>query len=396
MKKICITCMSVLALTTAFTGNLFAQQKVKVKANVKSYVKADAKADKDDDEDWSWGNNRVPGTWDASLENDQINIQFYGKHWSNGRNFPAAEFGKLPEGNVGEFSLTRESGKITFKGVFEGRFGHGSYTFDENAEFKAYLSQKGYTGLDNAFMMNVFFTDVNKGYFDVLKTNGYPSISNAQFKDLVEQNMNQKLLAKYFDLIKTEGYGHQSLEKLVELREHGVRPGFIRNFQQMGYKKISLDQALNLRDHGVTPAYVNELKKMGYPDMTLNKAQDLRDHGVSSSYLASLHNLGYKNITLDRAQELRDHGVSADFLARMHDIGYKLSLEKAQELRDHGVTPDFIKGVHALGFKDLSLEKAQELREHGVSLAYMQRVKSKNLSNITTLDDYIKLKDTGF
>mgnify|MGYP001549927359 FL=1 len=80
----------------------------------------------------------------------------------------------------------------------------------------------------------------------------------------------------------------------------------------------------------------------------------------------------------------------------MHDMGYKLSLEKAQELKDHGVSPDFIKGIQSLGFKGLSLEKAQELRDHGVSLAYIQRVKGKNLPNVTTLDDYIKLRDTGF
>ncbi|MES2112254.1 MAG: hypothetical protein V4577_26090, partial [Bacteroidota bacterium] len=157
MKKISIACLSVLALTTAFIGSASAQQKAKAKAEIKAATKTAAKTEKDGDDDWSFGGNRAPGTWDAVVEGDKVNIQFYGKHWSNGRDFPVAEFGKLPEGNISEFSLTRESGKITFKGVFESRFGHGSYTFDENAQFKAYLQQKGYTGLDNEFMMNVSF-----------------------------------------------------------------------------------------------------------------------------------------------------------------------------------------------------------------------------------------------
>src|SRR3569833_2557636 len=134
MKKILITCLSVIALTAAFTGGSFAQQKAKVKAN----VKANVKAEKDDDDDWSWGGNHGPGTWDAVVEGDQVNIQFFGKHWSNGRNFPVAEFGKLPEGNISEFSLTRESGKKTNKDEKENQNRHSSYTFEENAQFKAY------------------------------------------------------------------------------------------------------------------------------------------------------------------------------------------------------------------------------------------------------------------
>lgn len=91
------------------------------------------------------------------------------------------------------------------------------------------------------------------------------------------------------------------------------------------------------------------------------------------------------------------HGVSPKFISSIQDMGYKnITLDKAQELKDHGVNPEFISDVQKLGFKDLTLEKAQELRDHGVTVAYMQKVKSKNLDNIKTLDDYIKLRDTGF
>src|SRR5882757_3726288 len=156
MKKIIITCLSVMVLVTAFSSNLFSQQKAKTE-----------KKEKNDDEDnWNFNNNRAPGTWDSVIKDDQVNIQFYGARWSSGRNFPLSELGALPNGKTGEFSLNREAGKMTFKGVFESQFGHGSYQFVENTQFKAYLAQRGYKNLDDQLMLDVFFTDINKAYFD--------------------------------------------------------------------------------------------------------------------------------------------------------------------------------------------------------------------------------------
>lgn len=389
MKKTLITCLSVLALLTAFSGSVLSQQKQKIKV-AKPPVN-------NDDDSWTFDDKRSPGTWDAVIDADHVNIQFYGMHWSLGRNIPSSELGSLPTDKIADFVLNREAGKALFKGVFQGRFGHGTYQFEENVQFKAYLAQRGFKGLDNELMMNVFFTDINKGYFDYLKENGYANITSDQFKDLAEQDLSHKKLTEYFDLFKTEGYGHQSIDKIVELREHGVSARFVNGFHQMGFKNFSLDKALELRDHGVSPEFITEFTKMGYKDISLDKAIDLRDHGVNPAFINSIQKMGYGTLTLDKAQELRDHGVSPKFISSIQDMGYKnITLDKAQELKDHGVNPEFIGGVQKLGFKDLTLEKAQELRDHGVTVAYMQKVKSKNLNNIKTLDDYIKLRDTGF
>ncbi|MFB9845529.1 hypothetical protein [Mucilaginibacter ginsenosidivorans] len=377
-KKTIISCFAVLTLSTSFAGTAFSQQKAK----------------SEDEEQDRWGHS--PGTWDAVVKDGIVNIQFYGRHWSNGRNFTMAELGTLPAGKIGEFTLSRESGKMTFKGVFQDHWGHGSYTFEQNASFKSYLEQKGYSGLDDELMLAVFFTDINKAYFDFMKDNGYPSISNDQFKDLAEQNMSRKVLEDYFTMFKAEGYGHQPIDKLVELREHGVTAKYIASIHQMGYKGFSLDKALELRDHGVTADYIASLKKMGDPNVTLDQAQDLRDHGVTTEYVASLKKLGYPNMTLDKAQELRDHGVTVEYVNSMQKLGYKdITLDKAQDLRDHGVTAGFIKSINDLGFKNISLEKAEDLRNHGVTASYIKKMKSKGIK-LDTLDDFIKLRDTGF
>ena len=154
MKKIIITCLSALLLVGAFSSTSFSQQKAKAEKKENK--------DKDDDEDWNFNGSHSPGTWDAVIKDDQVNIQFFGPHWSSGRNFPLSELGTLPNSKMGEFSLSREAGKITFKGVFETRWGHGSYQFEENAQFKAYLTQHGYKGLDNQLMLDIFCSILNK------------------------------------------------------------------------------------------------------------------------------------------------------------------------------------------------------------------------------------------
>src|SRR6202012_6127249 len=102
MKKIIINILSIAVLITTFYGTALSQQK--------------AKADKDDDDDNRSWNGRTPGTWDAVIKDGMVNIQFYGKNWSNERDFNAAEFGALPTEKISEFSLTRESGKMICHG----------------------------------------------------------------------------------------------------------------------------------------------------------------------------------------------------------------------------------------------------------------------------------------
>ena len=185
-------------MLTLFCGTGFSQNKTKVVVKEKTR-----------DEDWSgnihssWPNSK-PGTWDAVIKDGEINIQFYGKDWTDGRNFNVSDFGMLPMDKVGEFTLTRDAGKASFKGVFQDHWGHGTYHFEENVAYKSWLEQKGYTGLNEEMMFSVFTTDISKAYFDYMKESGYATISNEQFKDLAEQDMNRKVMEDYFNLFKTE------------------------------------------------------------------------------------------------------------------------------------------------------------------------------------------------
>jgi ketosteroid isomerase-like protein len=224
MKKIIVSCLFAAVLMSAFTGGALAQQKKKI-----------------DDDDQQGRSAWSPGTWDATIKGGGVNIRFYGNHWSSECHLDTAGLATLPTRGTGEFNLTREAGKITFKGVFQGHWGHGTYKFEEDTAFKSYLEQKGYS-VDDELMMSVFKTDINKGYFDFLKENGYAQISNEQFKGLVRQGMSREVLAAYFNAFKTEGDGHQPLDDLIGMWEHGVTPGNIKGNHGRRYQSFSPDK----------------------------------------------------------------------------------------------------------------------------------------------------------
>jgi hypothetical protein len=360
MKKILVAGLSVLLLSAS-------QSQAQAPVNVKVKVKTSNEG-RDDDGWTNFSGRHVPGTWIAYIENEKVYIQFTGEDWDTGRSFLLSELGTPPNGNEGTFKVTREAGTVTFKGIFAAGKGHGFYTFAENPTFKSYLEQKSYSGLNKQLMLDIFFTDINKSYFEFLKVNGYATVSNEQLKDLAQQDLSRKVMEDYFSLFKTESWGHPSLNKIVELREHGVNARFVNSFHQMGYKEnIPLDKALELRDHGVSPEFITSIQKMGYEKISLDKAVELQDHGVNPEFIYSMQKMGYKGVTLDRAQELIDHGVNTNF----------------------------IKSIYALGFKDLTLDKAQELIDHGVTADFIKKMRNKGVK-VQTLDEYIRLQDTGF
>jgi len=49
----------------------------------------------------------------------------------------------------------------------------------------------------------------------------------------------------------------------------------------MGYKEVSLDKAIELRDHGVTPGFIAAFKKKIGKLLELNDYIKLRDAGIN-------------------------------------------------------------------------------------------------------------------
>lgn len=326
----------------------------------------DTKSDNDDD---SYGSDFPdnPGLWSALIVDDQVHIQFGGHHWNSGATFSLTELGPIPTDKQGSITVKRDAGTVTFNGIFEGKRGHGTYSYEEDPTFKSYLVQEGFSTISEALMIHLYFTNINKAYFAFMKENGYTGITMSELKHLAEENMNQHIMTNYLELFQKDKYGKVTLDKIVELREHGVSPNFIVRFHDMGYADVPLDKAVELKDHGVDPEFVEEMKKIGQRNITLDEAIRLRDHGVSASFVRDLTEMGYTDITLEKAVELVDHGVSTNFVRGFREIGFKdLSLDQAVRLVDHGVSVDFVKRMQEKGLKNLTLDEYVRLRDGGM------------------------------
>jgi beta-lactamase regulating signal transducer with metallopeptidase domain len=146
---------------------------------------------------------------------------------------------------------------------------------------------------------------------------------------------------KSTDAINYLGFQNLSLDKLIEMKEHGVTADFILNLRKMGYTGISPDQAIRLRDHGVTIEYINSLIGMGYQPIDLGQAVELRDHGVTTDFIGRLNELGFTHISLEKARELVDHGVNADYIAACKKkFGKLFELNDYIKLRNAGINPE--------------------------------------------------------
>jgi len=47
------------------------------------------------------------------------------------------------------------------------------------------------------------------------------------------------------------GYDRVSVDKLIEMRIHGVNAGFIRDIQSRGWKDVTVDELIQMRIHGI-------------------------------------------------------------------------------------------------------------------------------------------------
>ncbi|HXB09104.1 MAG TPA: M56 family metallopeptidase [Puia sp.] len=137
------------------------------------------------------------------------------------------------------------------------------------------------------------------------------------------------------------GYRNLSLDKLIQLKEHGVTAEYIQSFRQMGYPELSPDQAIELHDHGVTVEFIREIQEMGYKISSLRQARELVDHGVNVEYIRSLKDMGFTGIGLEEATRARDHGVTGDYIAACKKrFGKLFELKDYIKLRDAGINPE--------------------------------------------------------
>ncbi|MDQ2999119.1 MAG: hypothetical protein M3R61_18975 [Chloroflexota bacterium] len=116
-------------------------------------------------------------------------------------------------------------------------------------------------------------------------------------------------------------FANLTLDQLIELRTHGVRPDFIREMREAGLGDLSFEQLLEAGIHGVRPEFIKEMRAADLSDLTFDQLLQLGIHGVSADFVREMRAAGGSDLSIDKLVELRIHGVDPDFIRKMRQVG---------------------------------------------------------------------------
>jgi beta-lactamase regulating signal transducer with metallopeptidase domain len=297
---------------------------------------------------------------------------------------------QLSAGGPVQFTLRRDAGTFTFKGVVQGGVGAGTFSFAPDPAFADGLAKRGFARPTASEQYALARADVGYAFIDELTKQGYAKPTTAELVRAGEHGVHTEYVREMGAL----GYRLETLAPLIELRDHGVGPDYIRALAEQGYKGLAADELRRARDHGVSADYVGAMKQAGYGSLTIAQLINARDHGVSADYVRALAEAGHAKVPLDQLVRARDHGVSGEYARDMRALGYQAPLDDLVKARDHGVSVEFVREIAAHGYKGQPIDALIRLRDHGVSSHYVQELKSLGYERLS-IDDLVTLRDHG-
>ncbi len=369
---------------------------------------------------------KTEGYWFATIKDNEIRFRFTQDESDhdnyNGSEFSLSDFPNLPRGTNGDFKLTRESGTMNFNGKFDGNQGMGRYKFEPNKDFKDYMSAQNIGKIDDEDLMTFFFVNVTKGYFQMLKDEGFNDIG----KDNVVALCALKVDKTFIDEIKTNGYNDVSMENLTALKALNVNGAYIKEIRDAGYKDISLEQLISFKAQGidkdylnklpkttgkggtmsadnvvslkalnVDAAYANSFKSLGYDDIDAEQLVSMKAVGVTPEYVKEFQTLGYKNISSENLVAMKAQNITPQFIKSFEDAGYKdVDIDNLISLKALGVQPDYIKSFKDAGYNDISLDNAVALKSQNITPEFLNSFASVGYKNIS-LDNAVAIKAMG-
>ena len=63
--------------------------------------------------------------------------------------------------------------------------------------------------------------------------------------------------------MRDSGYASLTMVELVNARDHGVTPEYVRELGEAGHRKLPLQQLIRVRDHGVGE-YARDMRQLGF------------------------------------------------------------------------------------------------------------------------------------
>jgi beta-lactamase regulating signal transducer with metallopeptidase domain len=137
-----------------------------------------------------------------------------------------------------------------------------------------------------------------------------------------------------------------------------------------------------------SPDWLDQIQAAGFRDLKVDKLIEMKIHGVDGKYIQEIRAAGV-DPSADKLIEMKIHGVDGEYVRQMQAAGVQLTVEEVVEMKIHGVTPEFIRDIKSL-YPDITANKILEMKIHGVTPAYVRDAKSRFKD--LTADQIIQLK----
>ena len=253
-------------------------------------------------------------------------------HMVMSSDFPRSLFRGLPDDPSGpvRFEYVREAGRVICEGRFTFGRGSGTFTVAPNPEFLAGLQRLGYETPREDQLFDMVLSGLTLDFAQVAKDAGLEA----------------------------------STSQLMDMRNHGIDPAYIRKIRASGYRKFTVSDYIELKNHGVDPGLLSDLKYAGY-DVSARQACDLRNHGVGSDFLRDLKHFGLQP-SAEEIVQLRDNGVPPEFLRDAKALGYEFTTRELIDLRNNGVDGGYLRRIHDSGMRNLTAAQIRKLKNNGI------------------------------
>lgn len=267
----------------------------------------------------------------------------------------------------------------------------GSYVFEPDVGFLEAMEARGFSQVKVSRELSLLAgLDFTTSFVDAMKARGF----SEELERLVEMKIHG-VSEDFVDELATRGYRSLDARQLVAMRIHGVTPEFISEVEALGYRHSSAERLIELRVHGVDLEAVRvriasrrsqgQSQEESLPDLSEVVAWSI--HGVTAEFVASLEAAGYGDLDDDQLVAFRIHGVTVDFVDEMAAAGFEgASADDLVGFRIHGVTPSFIAEMARLGYRRLSADDLTAFRVHGVKADFIEDLSNLGYDELAAAD----------
>lgn len=152
---------------------------------------------------------------------------------------------------------------------------------------------------------------------------------------------------------------------VIVARSHGE--GYLAGLADAGYTNISVDEIIELKQNGVDPEYIKEMLRAGFGVLSPRELISLKNNGVPHEYARAVKSSGIRDANVEGVIRLHQHGVRPDLLEALAAAGYKdVSVAQAVQAQDSGLSGSALRSLLEQGFKNLTFEQVIKLKRAGV------------------------------